>query len=482
MPLLELLNKKQFVRVNFTNRGLSKIIKSEKSLSDTTPDKSSILQVANLLSDVKVVRAAPTTFKTLPEFLGIDYVGYIIEKERLNKTTGDWERIDEYKIIGAEANSFVDTRVAYGNSYRYRIKSILKLSKAERKVGLSHLELLEDIKKFEQNKFKQSLSKNKAVIDQLKNYVQPGLTSKTSLGKLPKEIKLSDTVSLKVTESLTDLFKKNVSVNDNLRLLKNLKVESLDFAKGSVKDVDFQKLINKNLQKFKEQKIEYVSCYFESNPSKNWIYVDIVENVPPPPPHTIKITPCTPKREILVSWLPPANSQRDIKYFKIYRRGAVGDKWTLMTKTGDSVDIDGDGVLDVENTTIPRDLNLFVDRNVQVGRPYIYALTSVDVHGTESFLSTQIQAELNSNYALEKEEKKLKWISGSGAKPEEIDFVLKKFFNRTEQIVAKRNIVLSPNTKFAETEKNLIIKITSLDTHEVKELKVVLTNNNVKEK
>jgi hypothetical protein len=153
-----------------------------------------------------------------------------------------------------------------------------------------------------------------------------------------------------------------------------------------------------------------------------------------------------------------------------------------MTKTGDSVDIDGDGVLDVENTTIPRDLNLFVDRNVQVGRPYIYALTSVDVHGTESFLSTQIQAELNSNYALEKEEKKLKWISGSGAKPEEIDFVLKKFFNRTEQIVARRNIVLSPNTKFAEAEKNLIIKITSLDTHEVKELKVVLTNNNVKEK
>ena len=96
-------------------------------------------------------------------------------------------------------------------------------------------------------------------------------------------------------------------------------------------------------------------------------------------------------------------------------------------------------------------------------------------------MSIQIGVELNSNYILEKEEKPLKWISGSGLKPSEINSVIKKFFNQTEQIIAKKNIFISPTTKFAETQKDLIIKIKSLDTHEIKELKIILRNSNMKE-
>lgn len=482
MSKVKVKTKKSFIRVNFTNRGLAKVVKGEDSLADDSPDRQNVAQVADILSDVKIVRGSPVKFKTIPEFLGIDYVGYIIEKERLNKKTGEWNRIDEYKIIGTESSSFVDTRVAYGESYRYRMKSIIKVSKAETKVGLSHLEAVEDIKKFETNKIKNSLDKNKNVLRDLDRFTSRGISSKTSAGKGFKNIPLIAGMNIRANESITDLVKQSTLTNENLRSLKNLRVQDLNLARGNASRSDLQKLINRNLARFKEQKVEYYSSYYESNPSKNWVYVDIIETEPPPPPQTIKIIPCSPKKQIMISWLKPANSQRDVKYFKIYRRNAIGQRWQLLTETRE-VDVDEDGIPDVPEPTdvmFPANNNLFIDKNVKFGQKYIYALSCVDVHDIESFLSIQVEAQLNLNYALEKEEKPLKWISGSGCRPDEVDFVIKKFLNRTEAIIAKKNIFISPTTKFAETQKDLIIKVKSLDTHAVHEIKVSLRNTNVK--
>lgn len=482
MVKVKLNNKKNFIRVNFTNRGLAKAMNRKESLDDDTPDKNSVLHIAKLLDDVKITRGAPIKFKSIPEFVGIDYVGYIIEKERFNKKTGEWVRIDEFKIIGTEANSFIDTRVAYGESYRYRMKTIIKLTKAEKKVGLSHLEAIEDIKKFETKKIQKALEKNKNVLKDLDRFTNLGLSSKKSSGKPFKNIPLLSGMSIRANELNTSLFQQSSASNKNLRSMKNLRVEDLNLARGNASRSDLQKIINKNLTKFKEQKVEYFSSYYESNPSKNWVYAEIEEHEPPPPPQTIKIVPNSLKKQIMVSWLKPANSQRDIKYFKIYKRSDVGQRWTLLSESRE-VDVDEDGLpddLEAGDIKIPATSNLFIDKNVQFGRKYIYALSCVDVHDIESFLSVQIGAELNPNFAIEKEEKPLKWISGSGTRPDEIDFVIKKFLNRTEQIIAKNNFFIAPTTKFAETNKDLIIKIKSLDTHETKELKVSLRNTNVK--
>ena len=481
---LKIPNKQDFVRVNFTNRGFAKILGNKDSVTGDTPNKENITNIANILANIKISKDQPITVKTIPEFVGIDYIGYIVEKERLNKSTGEWNRIDEYKIIGSEASSFVDTRIAYGHSYRYRIKSILKVTKSQKKSGLANLDSIENINVFEIDNIKKALETNRDVLQNIDKFTNLGLSSKLSSGITKKDIPLFGGISVSADESSTDVLKKKTSISEDYRILKNLRVENLNFAQGSADDVELQKLINKNLENFKEQKIEYYSAYYESNPSKNWIYVDVVENVPPPPPQTIKIVPNSSKKEIMISWLKPANSQRDIKYFRLYKRSFLGERWLLVNQNREiSVNEDGflENFIDYKDFLFSGNTNLFIDKNVDFGKKYVYALACVDVHDIESFLSIQIGVELNSNYILEKEEKPLKWISGSGLKPSEINSVIKKFFNQTEQIIAKKNIFISPTTKFAETQKDLIIKIKSLDTHEIKELKIILRNSNMKE-
>lgn len=472
------------VNINFTNRGFNRVFNQPEKISDATPDKEVILQMSELLADVKIDRGDPTLFRTIPEFLGVDYLGYIIEKERLDKSTGEWIRIDEYKIIGSKAGSFIDTRVSYGESYRYRIKTVIKVSKSNKIYGLSHLELVDDLIKFEAQKVKEALERKVSVIEQVDRFTNLGIIGKRSTGQVLKEIELITGIDLVADESTTSIVKSSLQTIENLRSLQNLAVADIDMIRGVATSADLQKIINDALEEFQQQETQYFSSYYESKPSKNWTYVDVVENIPPPPPQTIKIVPNTPKREIAIYWLEPANAQRDIQYIKIYKRQALGQRWTVLTELRE-LDLDHDGFISEQEqeaaaaANIRANNNMFIDKNVVPGRKYIYALTCVDVHGIESFLSMQIQAELNPNYTLEKIEKPLKWISGSGARPDELNYVYKKFLNRTENIIAKRNIVLQPTTKFAETQKDFIIRLKSLDTHEVKELKVTLKNTNV---
>lgn len=150
--------------------------------------------------------------------------------------------------------------------------------------------------------------------------------------------------------------------------------------------------------------------------SKDWTYVDIYENEPPPPPTSIHVQPQTLNKKIFISWLKPSNSQRDIKSYRIWRRNALGQPWTLLKEILE-LDINSDGYLDVNTNSAfyvrsTKNLkNFFIDANVSMGNKYIYALTCVDIHGIQSFMSTQIQAELNPKFNIEKQERAVKWIS-----------------------------------------------------------------------
>ena len=59
----------------------------------------------------------------------------------------------------------------------------------------------------------------------------------------------------------------------------------------------------KNIIDCVELECDMLSFYYESDPTKNWLYVNAVETVPPPPPTAIHIAPNTPKEQILLSWL-----------------------------------------------------------------------------------------------------------------------------------------------------------------------------------
>ncbi len=64
---------------------------------------------------------APNTLKAL------EYIGYVIEKYELQD--GSYALVDTLYIPGREYSSYLDAKVKYGVSYRYRIRSILRWSR-----------------------------------------------------------------------------------------------------------------------------------------------------------------------------------------------------------------------------------------------------------------------------------------------------------------------------------------------------------------
>jgi len=452
------------IRVHVANRSLNKIIPTVKSLSPETPDAATVDNIATVLSDLRITKSEPRSFESIPEFIGIDYVGYIIQKDRLDQATGNWIRTDEYRVIGSKANSFKDSRVAYGHQYRYRIKTVIKVTQRVPKKNFSNYDIISDIENFEKEKIKDEIRSRQDLIADIGRITSNGLKNKLSTGKEITTFNILQNLSIQSDENKTEIVKTNSSVDSiNYDLSRQAeKIATYGDINSQYDPVKIQENINGIIERYSDYNYEYRSYYYESEPSKNWVYVNIIENVPPPPPSSIKIVPNSENKDVTITWLKPANSQRDIKYFKLYKRNSIKQAWKL-------VDV------------FPDNENLYVDKDVNFEKKYIYALTCVDAHYIESFMSVQIQAQLNSNYKFEKKEKLLKWISGSGTKPTEVGIILKKFLDQEDPIVAKRNVVLSPSKNFAETRKDIIIKVTSLDTHEKKEFKICLKNFNLRE-
>lgn len=468
MPSVTFDNSQQLVRVNFHNRGLSRVLKSVRSLNRLVAERRSLVEVSHILRNIRVTRKSPTGWPSLPEFEGLDYIGYIIDKERLDKATGQWLRIDEYRIIGSKTASFKDSRVAYGQTYRYRMRSVIKVTKALVKESFEKFDLKEDVRQLSAEVIQKALMAQQEVISSVDRITNVGLTPQRSsgaqatatfdlLGGLSvaasaESTRLASTSSVTATSAATTL--NSLRVNQNA-------VTDREMTAGTISAERLQKIIVEAITQFLEERFEFVSYYYESDHSPGWKYVSIREKIPPPPPQGIKIIPNTPQNKILVTWVTPAHSQRDIKQFKLYRRLRVGHDWTLIK-------------------TFSLRENLYEDRAVRLNRQYIYALTSVDAHGFESFLSTQTQAQLNPNFILEQQERPLKWISGSGARPDQgFDQVFKKFFEPEVPIVATENVVIGPQASFREQQRKLLVRIKSLDIHECKEFVISLRNENV---
>src|SRR3990167_1380673 len=336
---------KENIFVNFTTSGFSKTI--SQNIDTISTDKEELRFVANALRDIKIKSEEPIGFKSIPELVGLDYMGYIIEKERLDDTTNKWIKIDEYKIIGPDANIFKDTRLAFGNAYRYRIRSVSRYTVKKHTIGFF------------------------------------GSPSKTY----------------------------------------------------------------------------YTSFYYESRKS-DWVYINTQDSALPNYPEAIDITVNSYEKLVRISWLKPLDRENLLRSYNVYRREKIGDRWKKLA------------VLNEKD-------NLFTDTKVEIGKKYIYSLSSNNLHGIESFLSFQVQVELNGNIKIEKKEKPLVFISGPGLKPTEVFDTIKSFTRKVENIIARKNISLSPAKKLDEDEKILLLKIKSLDTHETQELRVVLKNLNI---
>lgn len=65
------------------------------------------------------------SFPSPPGLRPIEYVGYILEKYR-RSPSGVFEKVSEHEITDQYQTDFVDTKVVYGETYRYRIKALVR--------------------------------------------------------------------------------------------------------------------------------------------------------------------------------------------------------------------------------------------------------------------------------------------------------------------------------------------------------------------
>src|SRR3990167_2165114 len=407
------------ILVSFTNKGLFKFFQK----SDLSQNKKEIGTIAEIVNDVKIEVDKPIGFESIPEFVGIEYIGYIIDKERRDRVKNQWVRTDEYKLIGSNANILRDTRVAYGNLYRYRIRSVIKYTiKEPIKQDISS-EFLENLNQFVAEKTKTDIKQRLSAIRN-QSLFNKGLAPISSSGIKKQIIKINEKYSIEIGQDGSRHI-----IDNQLRI---------QFAGALGLGLDNSKL-----------KIDILSPLL-SIELKSALNRVLEQN--------FDITIDSYKKLIYLYWGKPLDRENLIISYNIYRREKVGDEWKKLKK---------------------QKHNFFVDSNTEPGRKYIYAMSTNNRHGYESLLSAQIQAELNGEIKIEKKEKDLRFISGPGLRPDQISVVAKKFQRETEQIIVQRNIAISPRPDLSEDQTIMLIKIKSLDTHETHEIKLTLLNTNV---
>lgn len=446
------------IRVNFSMRGFAKVVNTQ-TLSPYTPAPVALESFGRFLASLQLQPDNIATFQSLPEFRGIDYAGYIIEKERLDPSTGTWIRIEEYRVIGSQASSYTDTRVAYGATYRYRIRTVIKCTFYTTPDPTAP-NPLQELATVLQTALQASANANLPLLQRL---ISAGLQSKSDVNN-QASVNLTDHVTIAVDANGIPQFRFNIDTALTQATTPSASaLTDLQTALATTQPISTTTLQNyvNALNKYvtdKNNEKTYISEYLTSWPSRNWQYVVIKNNRLPLAPQAISVVPSSPGSTISIYWLPPPDEHRDLLSFTVYRRNALGDPWAIIADN------------------IALTANFYKDRDVRLGQKYIYAITSTNRHGYKSFLSTQVQAELNPSFKFEQKERGLVWISGPGARPDEPNTIFAAFYDMSEQLIAYNNVTIAPAKQYNDTNTSILLRFRSLDTQEKQEVVVNLQN------
>lgn len=151
-----------------------------------------------------------------------------------------------------------------------------------------------------------------------------------------------------------------------------------------------------------------------SSPSPR-IIVTCTENVPPPPPADFNVSWDYNKRRPRLMWCFPTNTQRDIKYWQIFRRASINEPFQLLKVYDfDNSEIKTPGFEQVNPSLIEKlnsPKNFYIDEEFSKDSKAIYAVCAVDAHGLTSNYSTQFEVSFDrySNKIIKK------LVSTSGA-------------------------------------------------------------------
>ncbi len=131
------LNQQQTaqVKVKFFNPAIGGLIDRKKINLMSAPEHvESLSAIAPALPDLEIIsrtniydrrRSIDIPSIPSPRMKPLEYVGYVIEKYR-RQASGVFVKVDEIDVPSRQADTFYDTKVLYGEVYRYRIKTIIR--------------------------------------------------------------------------------------------------------------------------------------------------------------------------------------------------------------------------------------------------------------------------------------------------------------------------------------------------------------------
>lgn len=172
----------------------------------------------------------------------------------------------------------------------------------------------------------------------------------------------------------------------------------------------------------------YIGEFFYASRLSAPVQAKIFENRRPDPPSDISYYYDYDADNLLITWSPPVNPQRDIKYIQIFRRKDITEPFQLLAhydfddsiivKT--SMERPGAG-LTIESTTMP---TFYVDSEWNSTKSYIYAIVCIDARQLSSYYSTQTRVSYDSTIHKIKKE----FISYQGAPKQYPNWYLKENF------------------------------------------------------
>jgi hypothetical protein len=292
-----------------------------------------------------------------------DYIGYVIEKFRITEDGIDFELIDVIAIPQVSTLEYIDTKISYGEVYRYRIKSVFRF-----------------VNNFDLPMFGDSdASLNQK---QTKNYIDQ-----------------NQVVNLKKT------------------------------------------------------------YYYDSESSKPSV-VSATESTRPDSPSAVRGFPNTKNKTIFLTWS-QKNTNRDVSGFNVYRKEVSDKNYTKLNSE----------LLNIRE-------NFYIDSDLKVDTDYVYSVESVDIHGNFSKLSVQlilkIKQVINFDQIITEEKQKIYKTEGfelNEASPEIL----------SQLMIIKSSLKMNVNPLFrtADGDSVFVVKVTSLDTGQVKQFMLNFTSQTI---
>jgi hypothetical protein len=139
----------------------------------------------------------------------------------------------------------------------------------------------------------------------------------------------------------------------------------------------------------------FIQSFLVASKPTNPVSITLTESRPPDHPQDVNYYYEYDTDSLYITWSPPANSQRDIKYYQVFRRSTTSEPFELIANLDfDNSVVRSDPVERIDPTLTKsfKDMPTFyIDHEFDKTKTYIYALVSVDARQISSTYSPQLK-------------------------------------------------------------------------------------------